>query len=242
MVFPLIGGLLASAGAAIASAVTTIGTAVSSFAATLAPTLGSILTTIKTCAEPLAKFANTFLQMANILKPGENIDDLGDRALQAADKGITLDDKRFKTFDEYMDALRTFDLDPEQSAKYSPATKLVAGLGISTVAMEDKFNAQRGSLNALWLLPLTNPGYFTPEKMHGWLTAGKLGGDMLAYLENKQSGGEARSFEKALETDFDQRPMTGVEIEKLHEALDGARERWAEIAREIKNSDHSQGG
>ena len=69
MVFPLILGALASAGAAISSAVATIGTAVSSFATSIAPTLGSILTTIKTYAEPLAKFANTFLQLLDILKP-----------------------------------------------------------------------------------------------------------------------------------------------------------------------------
>src|SRR6185369_9565533 len=96
MVFPIIVGFLASAGASIAGSVATIGTAVSSFAATIAPTLGSILTTLKTYAEPLAKFANTFLQLLDILKPGEKIGDMGDRALQAADKGITLD--KFEKF------------------------------------------------------------------------------------------------------------------------------------------------
>lgn len=239
MVFPLIAGFLASAGAAIASSVATIGTAVSSFAATIAPTLGSILTTLKTYAEPLAKFANTFLQLLDILKPGEKIDDMGDRALQAADKGITMD--KFEKFDDYMNALRKFELDPEQSAKNSPVAKLVAGVGISTIGVEDKFNAQRGSLNALWLLPLVNPGYFTPEKMQGWLAAGKLGGDILAYLDRRQSGGEARSFEKALETGPNEASIPGVEKEKLYEALDSAREQWAEIARKMKDSDHSQG-
>lgn len=239
MVFPIIVGFLASAGAAIASSVATIGTAVSSFAATIAPTLGSILTTLKTYAEPLAKFANTFLQLLDILKPGERIDDMGDRALQAADKGITLD--KFEKFDDYMNALRKFELDPEQSAKNSPEAKLVAGLGISTIGVEDKFNAQRGSLNALWLLPLVNSGYFTPEKMQVWLAAGKLGGDIFAYLDKRQSGGEARSFEKALENGPKDAPMSGVDKEKLYEALDSARAQWAEITRKMKDNDHSQG-
>lgn len=239
MVFPLILGALASVGAAISSAVATIGTAVSSFAATIAPTLGSILTTLKTYAEPLAKFANTFLQMLDILKPGEKIEDFGDRALQAADKGITLD--KFDKFDEYMNALRKFELDPEQSAKNSSAAKLVAGLGISTIGIEDKFNAQRGSFNGLWLLPLANPGYFTPEKMQGWLAAGKLGGDILAYLDKRLSDGESRSFEKSLETDGVGKRMNESDLDKLYGAFDSAREQWAEIAQKIKDNDQSQG-
>ena len=240
MVFPFVVGFLASAGAAIASSVATIGTAISSFAATIAPTLGSILTTLKTYAEPLAKFANTFLQLLDILKPGEKIDDMGDRALQAAaDKGITMD--KYEKFDDYMNALRKFKLVPEQSAKNNSVAKLVAGIGIATIGVEDKFNAQRGSLNALWLLPLLNPGYFTPEKMQGWLAAGKLGGDILAYLEKRQSGGEARSFERALETGPKDAPMSEVEKEKLYDALDCAREQWAEIDRKMKDNNHLQG-
>lgn len=61
----------------------------------------------------------------------------------------------------------------QNKGKNSPVAKLVAGVGISTIGVEDKFNAQRGSLNAPGL-PLANPGYFTPEKMQGWLAAGSL--------------------------------------------------------------------
>lgn len=239
MVFPLILGALVSAGAAISSAVATIGTAVSSFAATIAPTLGSILTTLKTFAEPLAKFANTFLQILDIIKPGEKIEDFGDRALQAAGKGIKMED--YKNPGDYMTALRSFEPDPELSAKNSPAAKLVAGLGLSTIGIEDKFNVQRGSLNALWLLPLSNPGYFTPERMQGWLAAGKLGGDILAYLDKRQSDGEARGFEKSLETGGDGKRMSEGDLDKLYGAFDSAREQWSEISQKTKDNNNSQG-
>lgn len=241
MPFPFIVGALASAGAAIASAVATIGTALSSFVATIAPTLGSILTTLKTYAEPLARFANTFLQLLNILKPDEKIDDLGDRALQAAEKGIKIDN--YENFGEYMAALRSFDIDPATSAKSSFAAKLVAGLGISTIGVEEKFNAAPGSLNAMWLLPMANPEYFTPDRMQCLVSAGRLGGDIFSYLEKKLSDSESRSFEKALEVGSDGKSMPANELDKLYSALDESRANWAELSKQVQaknNPVHSQ--
>ena len=84
----------------------------------------------------------------------------------------------FEKFDEYMAALRDFDLNPEPNKKYSPVEKLVAGLGIATLGIEDKFNAKPGSLNDVWLLPLTNPDYFTPERVKSLLENGKLCSDI----------------------------------------------------------------
>lgn len=240
MVFPMVLGALASAGAAISSAVATIGTAVSSFAATIAPTLGSILTTLKTYAEPLAKFANTFLQLLGIFKPDEKVEDIGDRAMQAADKGITPD--KFEKFDEYMSALRKFELDPEQSARNSSTAKLVAGLGISTVGIEDKFNAQRGSLNSLWLLPLANPSYFTPERMQSIVSAGRLSADIFSYLEKKLSDGESRNFEKSLEIDKAGNRMDESELDKLYQALDITQNNYDEMIKQMQAKNQSASG
>jgi|GEM_PF-797151 hypothetical protein len=216
-----------------------IGTALTTYASTIGPTLGNVLTTLQPYVQALSKFANAFLQLTNILKPGEQIDTIGDRALQAADKGIKLD--QFDNFGDYMQALRQFELDPKLSAHNSPAAKLVAGLGVATVGLEDQFSAQRGSFNTLWLLPLSNPDYFTPERMQGWLAAGKLGGDIWAYLEKRLSDGEARSLEKALETAPDGHTMQAGELGQLYTAFDSARAQWAEIAQKIKNSESSSG-
>jgi len=240
MVFPVILGTLASAGASISSAVGSIGTALSSFAATIAPTLGPLLATLKIYVERLVMFANVFLQLLDILKPGESIEDFGNRALQAAEKGIKIDD--YENFDAYMAAQRNFQPDPEISAKYDTVAKLIAGLGICTIGVENKFNAKRGSLNTLWLLPLVNPGYFTPERMQGWLAAGKLGVDILAYLDKRLSDGEARSFENSLESGADGRRMSGDDLDQLYAALDDAREQWSYISQKMKDKDGSQGG
>src|SRR5690606_14881198 len=134
---------------AVSSAVSSIGSALSSFSTNVGGVLGGIIDGLKPVATAIGNFANSFLQALGILKPNESTQDLGDRALQAADKGITLD--KFENFDDYMAELRDFDLDPEVSAKRSTAEKLVAGMGVATIGVEDKFNAERGSLNGLWL-------------------------------------------------------------------------------------------
>lgn len=217
---------------AISSAVGSIGSALSSFASTVGPVIANVIEALKPVAEAIGKFANAFLQGLGILKPEEKVEDLGERALQAAAKGITLD--KYENFDDYMDALRNLELDPEVSAKRSTAEKLVAGIGVGTVGVEDKCNVARGSLNGMWLLPMTNPDYFTPERMQSLITTGRFGGDVFAYLENRLSGGEARDIEKKLEVNTNGQPMSEDELGALYGALDSAQEKWAELAKQVE--------
>lgn len=237
----LISSVASGIGSAIASAVGSIGSALSSFASTVSPVIGKAIEALQPVAEAIGKFANAFLQGLGILKPDERVEDLGERALQATEKGITLDG--FDNFDDYLDALRNFDLDPDVSAKRSTTEKLMAGLGVSTVGVEDKYNVERGSLSGMWLLPMSNPDYFTPERMQSLVAAGRLGDDIFAYLENRLSGGEARSFEKKLAVDTSGQPLSNGELSTLYGALDSAQETWAEIAKQVENRQMpAQGG
>jgi|SRR5690606_19012382 len=225
--FSAVGSFFSSVGSAISSAVSAIGSALSSFATGVAAALGTLITALSPVAEAVGKFANSFLQGLGILKPNETASDLGERALQAAEQGIT--PEKFEKFDDYMAELREFEVDPEVSEKRNPAEKLVAGLGVGTVGVEDKCNVERGSLNGLWLLPIANAAYFTPERMQNLVMAGKLSGDIFAYLEKRLSGGEARSFEKRLELD-----LSGHELDELYEGLDKAKENWDDLTKQAE--------
>lgn len=119
MVFPVIIGALTTAASTIMTAVRTIGPAVSSFAASVGPVLANVIQTLKPMAAMLSKFANTFLQAMSILKPGETIEALGERALQAVMQGIKLD--QTTDFAEYIEKLREIKLDPELDQGRSPA-------------------------------------------------------------------------------------------------------------------------
>ena len=225
---------------AVCDTVSSIGKSVAAFAHTIKPVLGPILTTIATLVphpivKAVATFANNLLQALSIFHPDENVEDMGDRALQAAEEGITMD--KFDKFDEYMAALRNFDLNPEASKKFSSADKLVAGLGIATAGIEDKFHVGPGSLSNLWLLPIANSEYFTPERIKGLLENGKLIGDVSAYFEKRMSGEEASEFRKNLEITPEGKPMNDTELGKLYDALDSARTEWAELNKQLKDSD-----
>ena len=223
---------ISAVGSAIASNVSTIGKALSSFTSTVAPMLATAIDAIKPVAEALGKFANTFLQGLGVLKPTETVQDMGDRALQAAGKDITLD--KFENFGDYMDALRKFELDPEVSTQRTGAEKLVAGMGVGTIGVEDKFNAERGSLNSLWLLPMANPTYFTPERVQTLVSGGRLGGDIWAYLEKKLDGADASSLRKDLEITPEGKPMNDTELGTLYGALDSAQDKWADLSRQVQ--------
>lgn len=226
---------------AVCNTVSTIGSAVSSFANSIKPVLGPVLTTIAQLVphpvvKAVANFANTLLHALAIFRPDETVQDMGERALQAAEQGITLD-KYDNKFDEYMAALRDFDLNPESAEKYSPVEKFVAGLGIATVGIEDKFNAEHGSLNSIWLLPATNADYFTSDRIKSLLENGKLIGDVGAYLEKRLSGEEASEFRKNLEITPEGKPMNDSELGKLYNALDSSRAEWAKLEQQIKAND-----
>ena len=235
-----IGGAISSSFSAVCNTVSAIGSAVSSFANSIKPVLGPLLSTIAhlvthPAVKAIGNFANALLHALAIFQPQETVQDMGERALQAAEQGVTLE--KFDKFDEYMDALRNFDLNPELSDKYTSVEKFVAGLGIATVGIEDKFNAERGSLNDVWLLPLTNSEYFTPERIKDLLENGKQIGDVNAYLEKRMSGEEASEFRKNYEFTPEGKPMNDSELGKLYDALDSSRAEWAKLEQQIKAND-----
>lgn len=224
--FPFVSGAI--------SAVGSIGSAHSSFASGVGTVIANIVTALKPVAEALGKFANAFLQGLGILKPDEKIEDLGERALQAAERGITLD--QFDNFEDYADALRDFDLDPDKAEKRSQSERLVAGLGVGTLALERKFDAAPGSLDSLWLLSIANPSYFTPERMQNIVSTGRLTGDIWAYLEKRLSAVDSHNLKESLVAGAGKPvPVTG-DKESLHEALDQARDKWEALERQIESS------
>lgn len=219
-------------------AVATIGPALAAYSTKVVPVLGQVMLALQV-ATAVVKFADALLKVTGVINSNEGVEEIGERSLQAAEQGITLD--KFDDFDAYMDKLRNFELDPDVASKRNLGEKLLAGLGVTTVGIEQKFNAEPGSLGGLWALPIAHPAYFTPERVQDFLSTGRLVGDILGYLQGELSGGEARSFEKRLETGADGKPFDVQEREKLYDALDSSRANWADILREAQETSNSQG-
>lgn len=216
---------------AICSAVSSIGSALSSFASGISAVIGAISNALPKLGEALGQFANSLLKGLGILKPDEDIEDQGERALQAAEQGITAD--KFEDFDDYVAALRSFELDPDKAEKRSSAEKLTAGLGVGTVALEKKFELASGTLNGIWLLPLANPGYFTVERVGSLINEGKFGGDIYGYLERRLSAGDGYRLESSLAS------ATSIgDQQELFNALDSARDGWSDIQAQLKKQEN----
>ena len=97
MAFPLI----AAAFSAVVSAVSSIGPAVASFCANVLPKLGPLLAQGLEALKVVGQIANTVMQVMSIFKEGESVEDMGDRAIQAAEQGVTPDQ-----FDDTMRRIR----------------------------------------------------------------------------------------------------------------------------------------
>lgn len=220
--------------------VSSIGKSVADFAHSIKPHLGPILMTIAQIAphpmvKSIAVFANTLLNILSIFHTNENVENMGDRALHAAEEGITTE--KFDNFEDYIDALRNFKLNPDSSEKYSPSEKLIAGLGLAATAIADKFNTEPGTFKDLLLLHITNSEYFTPDRIKGLLENGKLIGDVSAYLEKHLSGEEASEFRSNLEITPEGTPMSDTELSELYSALNSARAEWTELNKQLNGND-----
>ena len=81
--------------------------------------LGAIICSVaKICVsiiscQVVSKAIQAIGRALGIIKDKDQIEDLGDRALQAEEKGITPD--KYSTFDEFKQALDNFELNPDKT-------------------------------------------------------------------------------------------------------------------------------
>lgn len=192
MVFPII----AAAFSAVVAAVSTIGPAVAGFCANVLPKLGPLLAQGLEALKVVGQIANTVAQIMGIFKEGESAEDMGDRAMQAAEQGITPD--QFDDHAEYVDKLRNFELDEEKSAKTSPVQKIVSGLAVASAGLDDKLNLPEGTAGGLWVLAGAKPDYFNADRLSQFLKTGQDIRSIIDYFEGKMGGAESLDVEDEL--------------------------------------------
>lgn len=218
MVFGLIVGFVS----VIVSAVTTIGTAVAAFCTTTLPAILPVLTQSISVAYHIAKTISAVMQLVEIFSPHETVEDVGDRALQAADKKITPD--KFEQFDDYMAQIRRFELDPGKSAAYDPQTKIAAGMAISSLGLERKLHLPEGSMGGLFVLATLYPDYFTTSRLMAILAATKDVGMVVDYFADRLDVSDVdyvetvlRGVEKSIQPDLDEASIqAGLQAAKQH--------------------------
>ena len=72
-----------------------------------------------------------------LIKPETQVDELGDKALQAEEAGITPD--KFETYSAYVRAIDGFQVDPERSKKISLEEKVEKGIELTIGIAKERF-------------------------------------------------------------------------------------------------------
>lgn len=168
-------GAISSAFSSACSFVSSAISSISSFAMTYGPKIGEMLSTV-------ASVFQTVLQVLGVIKPEEKIEEIGDKAIQADAAGIK--PENYDKYDDYVNAIRNFELDPEKSKNVSTEAKILAGIGIGGKALEDKFDLPVDSSGVLALMIASNAVYFNSDRVAMWLQSGDMP-TILQYFDSK---------------------------------------------------------
>ena len=88
----------------------------------------------------------------------ENVDELGDRVIQAEENGIKLED--FETHDEYMKAINEFQVDPERSKEIPLEEKRERGVACLLAGIAEKAGLSETTLSLVVKGMNNNTGFF----------------------------------------------------------------------------------
>jgi hypothetical protein len=211
----MIFSLIAAAVTTVVSAVSSIGPMVANLCATVVPRILPILRTGVEICKTVATVAEAIGVVHNVLRPGESVSDIGDRALQAG-KGP----EAFENFDAYMQSLRELKLDPSKSQEFDDHSKLIAGLGVVAGGLDYRFRVRSGTMANLWSL-IAVPDYFTQQRLEAIMARTREIASVVKYFDGTLAPAEAMRMESLLvqvEKDVD----PGKTDEACHATLNDA--------------------
>ena len=195
-------GVASGAYSAACSFVAGIGSAAISFARECLPRVGSIVNTVGGSLGMVASALVGVCQIFSILRQDEKAEDLGERALQAAESGIR--PENFDRYDDYLDSIRKFEINPEKSAQYSPDIKAAAGMQVAISSLEDHFKTPVGALYGLPILVamsysgVDEKSFFDKDRLSALLKTTHDINAVVDYLDGRLGRSERATVETTL--------------------------------------------
>lgn len=119
----------------------------------------AVATSVSAIATAVSTVANAF----GLIKT-TNPEQLGDKALQADEDGIH--PESFETYQDYLEAVEEFPVDPERSKKWTKEEKELRAFQISSYVLMDKFGKNAESI--IYEMA-KNPNHFTVERSKAYL-------------------------------------------------------------------------
>ena len=98
-----------------------------------------------------------------LIKPEKDVEEVGDRALQAEEKGMT--PEKYGSYEAWVKAIEEDDwgYDPEKNKDMDPEKKIMKGVEVSTAVTVEKFPGI--PIETFFSIAGKNPEFFTTERM-----------------------------------------------------------------------------
>ncbi len=165
----------------------------------------------------VGNMATGLLQSFGIFKEKETVEEMGDRAFQAHEQNIV--PEQFEHFDQYLDNLRNFQLDPEKSKEITTDQKIYKGLEVAGRGLDDKFNTPTGTMVKVFELAAQSPDFFTADRFKSILDSGMDIVSIADYFEGRLGAGEALDVETDL-FKIEQSLQPGRDDSEIYKKLD----------------------
>lgn len=128
-----------------------------------------------------------------LVEDDAKVEEIGDRAIQAEEAGIGLED--FDTYEEYLKAINEFKLDPERSLEISEEEKMRKGTAVLKGALEERVGQNLDIL--IRDLPVFQT-FLTPLRIVNYLQQGIGVNKLSDYLHGGLNRSETREMTELL--------------------------------------------
>ncbi len=133
---------------------------------TAAVTVSKALAVVGLAVQGLKVIGNAIASIAKalgIIKPERDVEEIGDRALQAEEKGMTPD--KYSSYEAWVKDIEKDDwgYDPEKNKDMAPEKKVLKGVEVSTAVTMERFPDL--PVQEFFSLAGKNPEFFTVERM-----------------------------------------------------------------------------
>lgn len=152
-----------SVASSITSALASVGVNLGAAVKSLAPVLGKWAGHIGLAIQVVSLCVEIVSKITGLLRQNENIAEMGERALQAEEDGITLESCN-NDYKAYMQRLRDFELDPRKA--HSERDKLMAGSLLLEKGLEELY--PKMSTADLWPIIMRSASFFTPQRLEAY--------------------------------------------------------------------------
>lgn len=205
--FSTIGGFIDSAISTAASTIKQISGSISEFVSSSVEKFGPGLSKALQVIGPVlsmfpgqiglvAKVITGLAQIFGVFDEKDDPEELGDRVLQAANAGVVRE--KYKSFDEYMLALKSFDLDESVSRSISKTEKLIVGTGLGIQGLSEHLDTTPDVVGSLSSLVIKSPDFFSEERIAKYISVVKDAEAVLDFLKGDLRGNEAVSVRDAI--------------------------------------------